>query len=127
MKEKLTIAENLLNEKDGYLSDKVKKVEHLKSLETNVDYAKQLKVSENQVVQLKTTMEEMKRIIKEKDVEYGKRASQIQELESRVVFLRAEVERVHEILDEGPSTSTSEKECLNCMKMQESHVTSRLP
>ena len=36
------------------------------------------------------------------------------------MFLRAEVERVHKILDEGPSASSSVKECLNCVKMQES-------
>ena len=55
LKEKLLNAENLLNEKDECILNKVKKVEQLKSLdnvcETGVDYAKQLKMSENQVVQ----------------------------------------------------------------------------
>ena len=41
-------------------------------------------------------------------------------LENQVMFLRAEVERVHEILDERPSASSTMKECLNCAKMQES-------
>ena len=36
------------------------------------------------------------------------------------MFLRAEVDRVHEILDERPSASSSVKECLTCAKMQES-------
>ena len=36
------------------------------------------------------------------------------------MFLRAEVDRVHEILEEEPSTSSNVKECLNCAKMQES-------
>ena len=85
-----------------------------------MDYAKQLKMSENQVIQLKTSLEEMKRIIEKKDIAYGQSASQIQVLENQVMFLRAEVERVHEILDEGPSASSSVKECLNCAKMQES-------
>ena len=62
----------------------------------------------------------MKRIIEEKDIAYDQSASQIQVLENQVVFLRAEVERVHKILDEGPSASSSVKECLNCAKMQES-------
>ena len=84
-----------------------------------MDYAKQLKMSKDQVVQLKTTVEEMKRIIEEKDIAYGQSASQIQVLKNQVVFLRAEVERVHKILDEGPSASSSVKECLNCAKMQE--------
>ena len=77
-------------------------------------------MSKNQVVQLKTTVEEMKRIIEEKDFAYGQSASQIQVLESQVVFLRAEVDRFHEILDERPSASSSVKECLTCAKMQES-------
>ena len=109
-----------MNEKDECLLDKVKEVEHLKCLDSSMDYAKQLKMLENQVVQLKTTVKEMKRIIEEKDFAYGQSASQIQVLESQVVFLRAKVERVHKILDEGPSASTSVKECLNCAKMQES-------
>ena len=113
-----------MNKKDEYLLDKIKEVEHLKSLdivcETKVDYAEQLKMSENQVAQLKTTIEEMKRIIEEKDIAYGQSASQIQVLESQVMFLRAEVDRFHEILDERPSASSSVKECLNCAKMQES-------
>ena len=62
----------------------------------------------------------MKRIIEEKDFAYGQSASQIQVLESQVVFLRAEVERFHEILNERPSASSSVKECLTCAKMQES-------
>ena len=62
-------------------------------------------------------MEEIKIIIEEKDIAYGKSASQIQKLENQVVFLRAEVERVHEILDEGSSASSIVKECLNCAKM----------
>ena len=62
----------------------------------------------------------MKRIIEEKDMAYDKSVNQIQEFESQIVFLRTEVERVHEILDEGPSASSSVKECLNCVKMQES-------
>ena len=62
----------------------------------------------------------MKRIIEEKDFAYGQSASQIQVLESQIVFLRAEVERFHEILNERPSTSSSVKECLTCAKMQES-------
>ena len=77
-------------------------------------------MSEDQVVQLKTSLEEMKRIIEKKDIAYGQSACQIQELENPVMFLRAEVERVHEILDEGPSASSIMKECLNCAKMQES-------
>ena len=77
-------------------------------------------MSENQVVQLKTTVEEMKRIIEEKDFAYGQSASQIQVLESQIVFLRDEVERFHEILNERPSASSSVKECLTCAKMQES-------
>ena len=60
-----------------------------------MDYAKQLKISEDQIIQLKTGVEEMKIIIEEKDIAYGKSASQIQELENRVVYLRAEVDRVH--------------------------------
>ena len=124
LKEQLLNVENLLNEKDGCLLDKVKEVEHLKSLNTgsgmSVDYAKQLKDSKDQVIHLKTSLEEMKRIIEEKDFAYGQSASQIQVLESQVVFLRAEVDRVHEILDERPSASSSVKECLNCAKMQES-------
>ena len=124
LKEQLENAENLLNKKDECLLDKVKEVEHLKSLdtvcETSMDYAKQLKISKNQVIQLKTTLEEMKIIIEEKDIAFGQSASQIQELENRVVFLRAKVERVHEILDEEPSASANVKECLNCAKMQES-------
>ena len=44
LKEQLSNAENLLNEKDECLLDKVKKVEHLKSLdtvcETSMDHAK---------------------------------------------------------------------------------------
>ena len=36
------------------------------------------------------------------------------------MFLRAEVDRVHEILDERPSASSTMKECLNCPKVQES-------
>ena len=59
----------------------------------------------------------MKRIIEENDIAYGQSASQIQVLENQVVFLRAEVESVHEILDEGPSASSSVKECLNYAKM----------
>ena len=92
----------------------------LKQTETGVEYAKRLKMSENQVVQLKTTVEEMKRIIEEKDFACGQSASQIQVLESQIVFLRAEVERFHEILNERPSASSSVKECLTCAKMQES-------
>ena len=114
----------MLNKKDECLSDKVKKMKYLKSLDTaseiSMDYAKQLKISEDQVIHLKTSLEEMKIIIKEKDIAYAKSASQIQVLENQVVFLRAEFERVHEILDEGPSASSSVKECLNCAKMQES-------
>ena len=77
-------------------------------------------MSEDQVVQLKTSLKEIKRIIEEKDIAYDQSASQIQKLENRVVFLRAEVKRVHKILDEGPSASSSVKECLNCAKMLES-------
>ena len=40
LKEQLTVAENLLNEKDECLLDKVKEVEYLKSLNTSMDYAK---------------------------------------------------------------------------------------
>ena len=102
LKEKLLNAENLLNEKDECILNKVKEVEQLKNLDTmcktSVEYAKQLKMSENQVIQLKTSLEEMKRIIEEKDIAYGQSASQIQVLENQVVFLRAEVERVHENL-----------------------------
>ena len=36
------------------------------------------------------------------------------------MFLRAEVDRFHEILNERPSASSSVKECLTCTKMQES-------
>ena len=61
----------------------------------------------------------MKRIIEVKDIAYDQSASQIQALENQVVFLRAEVERVHEILDEGPSASSTVKECLNNAKIQE--------
>ena len=75
-------------------------------------------MSENQVIQLKTSLEEMKIIIEEKDIAYGQSASQIQVLENQVVFLRAEVERVPKILDERPSASSSVKECLNYAKMQ---------
>ena len=50
---------------------------------------------------------------------YDKSVNQIQVLENQVVFLRAEVERVHEILDERPSASSSVKEYLNYTKMQE--------
>ena len=110
----------MLNEKDEYILNKVKEVEHLKSIDSSVDYGKQLKMSKDQVVQLKTTVEEMKRIIEEKDFTYGKSTSQVQVLESQVVFLRAEVDRVHEILDERSSASSTVKECLNCAKMQES-------
>ena len=120
LKEKLLNAEKLLNVKDECILNKVKEVEHLKSIDSSVDYAKQLKMSKDQVVQLKTSMEEMKRIIEEKDIAYGQSASQIQVLESQVVFLRVEVDRVHEILDERPSASSTVKECLNCAKMQES-------
>ena len=49
----------------------------------------------------------MKRIIEEKDMAYDKSVNQIQILENQVVFLRAEVDRVHEILDERPSASSS--------------------
>ena len=62
----------------------------------------------------------MKRIIEEKDFAYGQSASQIQVLENQVMFLRAEVDRFHKILDERPSASSSIKECLTCTKMQES-------
>ena len=69
----------MLNEKDECILNKVKEVEQLKSLdtvcETSVEYAKQLKMLENQVVHLKTTVEEMKRIIEEKDFAYGQSAS----------------------------------------------------
>ena len=41
-------------------------------------------------------------------------------LESQVVLLRAKVDRLHGILDERPSASSSVKECLTCAKMQES-------
>ena len=51
LKEQLSNAENLLNEKDECLLDKLKEVEYLKSLdtacETSMDYAKHLKISEN--------------------------------------------------------------------------------
>ena len=120
LKEQLENVENLLNKKDECLLDKVKKVEYLKSLDTSMDYAKQLKILEDQVIQLKTSLEEMKIIIEEKDIAYGKSASQIQELKNQIVFLREEVDRVHEILDEGPSASSTVKEYLNCAKMQES-------
>ena len=40
LKEQLSNAENLLNEKDECLLDKVKEVEHLKSLDTSMDYVK---------------------------------------------------------------------------------------
>ena len=63
--EKLLNAKNLLNEKDECLLNKVKEVKHLKSLDSSVDCAKQLEMSKDQVVQLKTAVEEMKRIIKE--------------------------------------------------------------
>ena len=70
-----------MNEKGECLLDKVKEVEYLKSFdtacETSMDYAKQLKMSENQVIQLKTSLEEIKRIIEEKDIAYGQSASQI--------------------------------------------------
>ena len=63
LKEKLLNTENLLNKKDECILNKVKEVEQLKSLdtvcETGVEYAEQLKMSENQVVQLKTTVEEI--------------------------------------------------------------------
>ena len=71
LKEKLLNAENLLNEKDEYILNKVKEVEHLKSLDSSVDCAKQLEMLKDQVVQLKTTVEEMKRIIEEKDIANG--------------------------------------------------------
>ena len=77
-------------------------------------------MSEDQVVKLKTTLEEIKIIIEEKDIAYGQSASQIQELESQVMFLRVEVDRVHKILDEGPLASSSMKECLNYAKIKES-------
>ena len=69
---------------------------------------------------MKTTLKEIKIIIEEKDIAYDQSASQIQKLESQVMFLRAEVDRVHEILDEGPSASSTVKEFLNRAKMQES-------
>ena len=47
LKEQLANAENLLNEKDECLLDKVKKVKYLKSLNISMDYAKQLKMSKN--------------------------------------------------------------------------------
>ena len=79
MKEQLLNAKNLLNEKGRCLLDKVKEVEHLKSLDTaseiSMDCAKQLKVLEDQVIHLKTSLEEMKIIIEEKDIAYAKRAS----------------------------------------------------
>ena len=124
MKEKLTIAENWLSEKDECFLAKVKKIEHLKTLNTgsgmSMDYTKQLNDSEDQVIHLKTSLKEIKRIIEEKDMAYDKSVNQIQVLENQVVFLRVEVERVHGILDEGSSASSSVKEYLNCAKMQES-------
>ena len=36
-----------------------------------------------------------------------------------MIFLRAEVDRVHEILEEGPSSSTTIKVSLNYAKMKE--------
>ena len=81
LKEKLLNAENLLNEKDECILNKVKEVEHLKNFDRgsgmNLDYAKQLKDSEDQVIQLKTNLEEMKRIIEEKDMAYDKSVNQI--------------------------------------------------
>ena len=110
LKGQLKNAENLLNEKDEYLSDITSGI--------SMDYAKQLKASEDQVIHLKTCLEEMKIIIEEKDIAYAKSANQIQELENRVVFLRAEIDRVHEILEEGSSASSNVKEWLNCAKMR---------
>ena len=79
LKEQLANAKNLLNEKDECLLDKVKEVEYLKSLdtacETSMDYAKQLKMSEDQVVQLKNSLKEMKKIIEKKDIAYSQSAS----------------------------------------------------
>ena len=40
LKEQLLNAENLLNEKDECLLNKVKEVEHLKSLDSSMEYAK---------------------------------------------------------------------------------------
>ena len=56
-----------------------------------MDYAQQLKASEDQVTQLRIKLEELKMLEYEKDKAYAKCKCQIQELESQGVILTEEV------------------------------------
>ena len=103
LKEQLENVENLLHEKEKCLLEKKQEIENLKSIDTsnvvNMDCAQQLKALEDQVIQLKIKLEELKMIDYEKDAAYAKCKYQIQELESQVVILREKVTKLHKVIE----------------------------